>query len=82
MFIENGNRLVEVRDEHNGNLPPIACWDIAANTGDFPRVSADELANVARELVDERLQILADLLDEHAGQINLPTPPSAISRTL
>ena len=66
MFVENGNRLIAVRDERNLELPPINCWDITAATGDFPRVSTDERANVTRGVIDERLQLLADLLDENA----------------
>ena len=37
MFIENGTRLVAVRADVNRRVPPIACWDITAATGDFPR---------------------------------------------
>jgi WD40 repeat protein len=65
MFIENGTRLVAVRAGLNRSLPPIACWDITAATGDFPRVSADELARIGRDLTDERLERLAELLDEN-----------------
>ncbi len=92
-FVEDGKRLLVVRDQPDSRALPIAGWDITARTGAFRRLSRDQIARISEAMIDERLVVIADLLDaEPRGQLSASAlaeferslrlrPPRGLART-
>jgi len=64
LFTTDGRRLTAVR-RHSGQAGlPMVCWDIRSSTAVFSPVAPEVVAATAVELADERLQALADMMDD------------------
>jgi WD40 repeat protein len=82
LFVEDGKRLLVVRDQLDSGATPVAGWDITPTTGAFPPLSRDQIARIFEAAVDDRLAVIADLLDAEPSTRLSVSATSDLKRSL
>jgi eukaryotic-like serine/threonine-protein kinase len=63
LWSDDDKRLLVVRDQRERGALPLAGWEITSSTGDFSRLAPGEIATAPEATRDERLAVIAELLD-------------------
>jgi WD40 repeat protein/tRNA A-37 threonylcarbamoyl transferase component Bud32 len=67
LFVADGRRLLAIRDQGDSRAVPITAWDIAPGAATPGPLPIEEIARIPEAMRDERLTVIADLLDVEPG---------------